>query len=846
MTQHTNGEQYGGTEGVKRIRLSLPLSTPAPKSNALHHPAHTVDRLITAIPQILRNEHLQPGNSLHSLYNLCTRLLRTASRQGDGSVLVLVDRIITAAVEGIQAHADVLQRRVRADARVLANAGGTGSSGVGSPGVDFLRNMLEQWKVWETATNRLGAVIMLADRMAVMRDPRRTVPLARQAMDIFRKTVLEEQSIQERCAAAVGEWLKDQLAHSDTEHPGPVSELAQIRNTITRAFATFTLRLAAAQPYIDLYVRETAGFITHAANNWITRIQEHSSETPAASAPTLSSGQAGEPATAAATAFVRWVSEKLEEVQGRTEYLFQPAEQMNPDGSPIEGRAKEAWRQCKLVLERDVVETLVVQVAGQALTEAMEGSDVQALKRLYTLLTSVKKFTEFRKVLSAHVKTHATNLISKPENDATMVPSLITFKRFCDSSIASLYDPANPANPMAFKTAEGEHKEARRRLALESEVRDGLKAGMETRQAVPAELIAKHLHRLMEKGQGTRSEAEWDRLMDEIVDLVKFTKDKDIFREFYISQLAKRLLSGRSASNEDEIKMVKKLQNEFGEEFTTGDAMMKDLAQSEEMNKKWTDARMTAGKEPSSLTVNVLSQGQWPPYKQLKTGWENLSVPRNMQQQLDDFASWYGHTFSGRVLSWRHQHSSVTMTARFPAGNKEIDVSLFQAMVLLQFNDTKSLSFEEISERTGIERQELIRTLQSLYALKATRMLVKRPPGKEVEPGDKFIWNGGFTREDRIRFKINQLQQDMTAEESRQTNEKVFEDRNLTLDAQIVRIMKGKKVLKLPDLINAVVDAVKNMFQPEVKAIKTQVESLIEREYLERDENDRNLLKYMA
>lgn len=86
--------------------------------------------------------------------------------------------------------------------------------------------------------------------------------------------------------------------------------------------------------------------------------------------------------------------------------------------------------------------------------------------------------------------------------------------------------------------------------------------------------------------------------MDEMVDLVKFTKDKDIFKEFYINQLAKRLLSGRSASNEDEIKMVKKLQHggsllclsrsrlilfvEFGEEFTTGDAMMKDLAQSEE------------------------------------------------------------------------------------------------------------------------------------------------------------------------------------------------------------------------------------------------------------------------
>jgi cullin-4 len=78
-----------------------------------------------------------------------------------------------------------------------------------------------------------------------------------------------------------------------------------------------------------------------------------------------------------------------------------------------------------------------------------------------------------------------------------------------------------------------------------------------------------------------------------------------------------------------------------------------------------------------------------------------------MQQQLDDFAAWYGHTYSGRVLSWRHQHSTVTLTARFPAGNKEVDVSLFQAMVLLQFNDTKSLSFEEIFVRTGIGACEI-------------------------------------------------------------------------------------------------------------------------------------------
>jgi hypothetical protein len=111
-------------------------------------------------------------------------------------------------------------------------------------------------------------------------------------------------------------------------------------------------------------------------------------------------------------------------------------------------------------------------------------------------------------------------------------------------------------------------------------------------------------------------------------------------------------------------------------------------------------------------------------YKQLGKGWEHFTLlpsvscglsstralfdghadceTKQMQRELDSFEAWYRHTFSGRVLSWRHQHTSVTMTARFPGGNKEITVSLFQATVLLQFNEVDTLNFEELLARTGI------------------------------------------------------------------------------------------------------------------------------------------------
>jgi cullin-4 len=92
-----------------------------------------------------------------------------------------------------------------------------------------------------------------------------------------------------------------------------------------------------------------------------------------------------------------------------------------------------------------------------------------------------------------------------------------------------------------------------------------------------------------------------------------------------------------------------------------------------------------------------------------------------------------------------------------------------------------------------LETSELERTLQSLaLGRKGTRVLVKKPPGKEVLPTDTFTYNKSFTSE-RIKFKINNIQQDISAEESKKTNEQVVIDRISVLEATIVRIMKARK-----------------------------------------------------
>lgn len=131
-----------------------------------------------------------------------------------------------------------------------------------------------------------------------------------------------------------------------SENREPVSELLQIQQNVIRTFTTFVLRLAAEQPYTALYISETADFIISSAK------ERHARAMPS-DAP-----------KGAATEFVRWCVDKMQEVQGRSEFLFQPSA-VNPDGSLVPNKAKEVWKHVKQLLDTNVVETLVVEVTGR-------------------------------------------------------------------------------------------------------------------------------------------------------------------------------------------------------------------------------------------------------------------------------------------------------------------------------------------------------------------------------------------------------------------------------------------------------------------------------------------------
>jgi len=71
-----------------------------------------------------------------------------------------------------------------------------------------------------------------------------------------------------------------------------------------------------------------------------------------------------------------------------------------------------------------------------------------------------------------------------------------------------------------------------------------------------------------------------------------------------------------------------------------------------------------------------------------------------MHTDLSHYTTFYKAKHQGHKLEWDHSLGTATIKARFSAGNKDLTVSLYQAVVLLLFNDETEIGYRAILEAT--------------------------------------------------------------------------------------------------------------------------------------------------
>lgn len=312
--------------------------------------------------------------------------------------------------------------------------------------------------------------------------------------------------------------------------------------------------------------------------------------------------------------------------------------------------------------------------------------------------------------------------------------------------------------------------------------------------------------------------------------IFRYLAAKDAFEAFFKKDLARRLLLQRSACREMEHYASTLLREECGAAYTAGiEGMFQDMEISKvlaEVFDSSAEAKDILEDLGVDFHVSVLTTGRWPSPPPSP----EIQLPLPLQQLATCFASFYVQQHRGRSLRWCPAWGQCLLRANF-AARKELVVSHFQALVLLCFNTADLLSYEEIWKATQIPHPELQLTLQSLSLHKTVKLLLKGSKEREVRPGETFSYNATFSHK-LYRITVSQISPKEQLQEEDAVEQRLLGSRVHELDAVVIRIMKIKKKMQHQELISEVLSTLR--FPAEAADIKRRIESLIERECLER------------
>lgn len=359
------------------------------------------------------------------------------------------------------------------------------------------------------------------------------------------------------------------------------------------------------------------------------------------------------------------------------------------------------------------------------------------------------------------------------------------------------------------------------------------------------ELLAKYCDSLLKKSPKAASESEIEDKLRRSITVFKYVDDKDVFQKFYSRMLAKRLIHQQSQSMDAEEMMIDDLKRACGYEFTNKlHRMFTDMSVSADLNAKFT-ATLREGDGENQLGtgfgVKVLQAGAWPLALPPSPG--PFHVPQQLEKSIQAFETFYHMQFSGRKLTWLHHLSQGELKFNYLKKSYLVTVQTYQMALLLLFEHCDAIPCREAAASLRLSHDQLIKHAASLVDCKILNKSTEE--SSELEEDTILTLNFDYSNK-RTKFRVTGVLQRDAPQDAEATHRSVDEDRKMFLQAAIVRIMKSRKLLRHNQLIQEVLSQSKVTFAPSIGMIKKCIETLIDKQYIERTANSADEYSYIA
>lgn len=334
-------------------------------------------------------------------------------------------------------------------------------------------------------------------------------------------------------------------------------------------------------------------------------------------------------------------------------------------------------------------------------------------------------------------------------------------------------------------------------------------------------------------------------------DIIPLITNKDIMIQFYNSYLVKRLLKN-NCQIDKERECLSIIQGREGINLVAKSiSIINDYETSLIQKNEYTRFLKDKGSAADSIdfTMLVLSQGAW----KLQHSVTNLATPAYLQDSINTFSKYYTNLNPAKKYNVAWGYGSAEIAVTFDIGVRTLTMSPLQAIILMAFNDKESYTISELSTLTGISNDYIKPVIGSLCFGGDKVHVLKKKPVPDVKPNalnndSEIFFNKSLNCP---KMKSNKITlSNVVLGSSKESNTRIIDEieneRKYRLEAIIVRIMKTRKTLKHAELFESARDQCRSIanFILELKVFKIVVGTLVERNYLNRDEEDTALFHY--